>query len=239
MKKLLAVLLAVAMLFVLAACKQSDEGSDRGDTLTTTEPTAATTVPTEPTTTAPVRREPMMGEWSCKIIVDARKLELEGVDATMECHIEAEFNEDMTYRVTIDQDALNDSVEQFIQDVTDDLIEITYQQFEGFDLTREQVDIMFQQTYNMTLEEKCRQMLDEIDVKEMIAEHRDMLPAAGTYRVDGDILYLIQPDGEGDFEEVAFTYQLENDKLRLSSEDEDIREFFEFIGGSYLEFIRK
>lgn len=232
MKKIFAALLVTALVLTLAACHLSENEDapitqTRGDFFT------------QPTTTVPVQDDTLVGAWNCKLIVDSRKMELEGVDASLECYIDAEFREDMTYSITIDQDALQASVEQFVADVQEDLVQAAYQQYLQQGLTKEQVDAMIQDQLGMTLQEMSQLVLEKIDVKEMIAEYGDMLPTAGTYREDGKILYITQPDGEGGFEEVAFSYELKNGKLRLSSEDEDIRKFFDFIGGAYLEFTRK
>ncbi len=232
MKKILAALLATAVLLALAACHPSDI-EDAPTTHKREE------FSTQPTTTVPLQEDTLVGAWSCKLIVDSRKMELEGVDASLECYIEAEFREDMTYLITVDRDALQDSVEQFVADVQDDLVQTAYQQYLQQGFTKEQVDAMIQDQLGMTLQEMSQLMLEKIDVQEMIAEYWDMLPTAGTYREDGEILYITQPDGDGGFEEVAFSYELKNGKLRLSSEDEDIRRFFDFIGGAYLEFTRK
>jgi hypothetical protein len=233
MKKLLAMLLAVALLVALAACRDSEEPQPTSSQEPTTAPSA-----TEPTT-VPAQPDSLVGAWRCKLIVDARKMQLEGVDASMECYIEAEFSRDMTYRVTIDQDALADSAQKFLDAVKDDVLAAAYREYQKQGLTMEQVDNLIQKQYGVTLQELCQRMLEKMDVKEMLAEYGDLLPTAGTYREDGDTLYLTQPDGDGGFEEVAFSYELKNGKLRLSSEDEDVRKFFDFVGGAYLEFTRK
>ena len=233
MGKLLAILLAVAMLLALTACKGNEEEADLTAAPTTTAPSV-----TEPPATAPTEQDSLVGVWRCKLVLDARKLELE-VDASVECCMEAEFNEDMTYRVTIDQDALSDSVEQFVENAKDDLLKAAYQEYLKQGYTMEQVDTLMHQQFGVTLQEMCQLMLEKIDVKEIIAQYRDQLPTAGTYRTDGQMLYLTQPDGDGGFEEVAFSYELKDGKLRLSSEDEDVGKFLDFIGGAYLEFTRK
>jgi hypothetical protein len=88
----------------------------------------------------------------------------------------------------------------------------------------------------MTMEELCAQMAEEIDIDEIMAEYQELLPVSGTYRVEGNMLYITQTDGEGSVEEIAFSYELVDGKLHITSNDEEVQEFFELIGGTDLEF---
>ena len=146
MKKIFAALLVTALVLTLAACHLS-ENEDAPITQTRED------FFTQPTTTVPVQDDTLVGAWNCKLIVDSRKMELEGVDASLECYIDAEFREDMTYSITIDQDALQASVEQFVADVQEDLVQAAYQQYLQQGLTEEQVDAMIQDQLGMTLQE--------------------------------------------------------------------------------------
>ena len=195
MKKLLCLILAVVMLFALAACGRSgnEDGkkTNRGEFATkptVTEPAPgdptmepSTELPTEPTT-PPAVENALAGSWSSKVVVDAEKMEMENVDASMECFINMELND------------------------------------------------------GMTMEELCAQMAEEIDIDEIMAEYQELLPVSGTYRVEGNMLYITQTDGEGSVEEIAFSYELVDGKLHITSNDEEVQEFFELIGGTDLEF---
>jgi hypothetical protein len=249
MKKLLCLILAVVMLFALAACGRSgnEDGkkTNRGEFATkptVTEPAPgdptmepSTELPTEPTT-PPAVENALAGSWSSKVVVDAEKMEMENVDASMECFINMELNDDMTYQITIDQEALAASIQQFLEAIKGNLAEMTYKELEAQGLTREQVDEMILQAYGMTMEELCAQMAEEIDIDEIMAEYQELLPVSGTYRVEGNMLYITQTDGEGSVEEIAFSYELVDGKLHITSNDEEVQEFFELIGGTDLEF---
>ena len=254
MKKLLCLILAVVMLFALAACGGSGNGDgkkvNRGEfgtepTVTdptveqpdSTTPTMAPSVedPTQPTT-PPAVENALAGSWSSKVVVDAEQMEMEGVNASLECFISMELKDDMTYEITIDKEALAASIQQFLEAIKGDLAEMTYKELEAQGMTREEVDAMILEFYGMTMEELCAQMTEEINIDEVMAEYQELMPTSGTYRVEGDMLYISLTNEDGTMDEIAFTYRLTDGKLSISSNDEELQEFFAFVGDTDLEF---
>lgn len=232
MKKLLALLLAVVMIFTLVACggnnAKDDDDDDKGGQ--------------KVTTTAPVETNPLVGKWGTKIIVDAAKMEMEGMDATLEMVIEAEFKDDDTYKMYIDEDALRASIDKFVDDVIDSMIEMMYEQFAEQEMTKEQVDDMILSTYGMSLEEFCETTVDTLDIDSIFEEAKDEFVTTGTYRVDGDKLYMLEnekDDAEEKPEEELYTFELKDGKLSIASDEEDFKEMLDFIGAAKLEFTKK
>lgn len=232
MKKLLALLLAVVMILTLVACGSNNNANDDDDD----DHKGSIKVPT---TTAPEEEDTLVGKWGAKIIVDAEKMDMEGMNAKLEFEINAVFNKDNTYRMEIDEDALKASIDKFVDDVIVSMVDMMYKQFSDQGMTKEQVDSMIQSTYGMSLEEFCQTSLDAVDIDAYFEEAKDKF---GTYRVDGDKLYLLEDekdDADETPEEELYSFQLKGNKLSIASDEGDFKEMLELIGGTKLEFTRK
>ena len=218
MKKLLALLLAVVMLFALAACGDSGAVKDEDP---------------PKTTTAPVEEDTLEGEWVTTLAVTGEMMGADGLDTEVAITLMVRFDED-TYTMYVDQDALEDSIDAFVEDMTDFMIDMVYDGLMESGMSKEEADAMFEMSYGMTVEEYCVETVEELDLQGELGSMNEEMEEAGDYTVDGDTLTLISED-----EEVEYTFVLDGDKLTLSSEDEDFLDTLEQFQLEEMVFTRK
>lgn len=114
MKKLLALLLALVMIFALAACnsgdkKDDDEGKSK-DPSSSVVPAATTIV----------------GTWKYNISLSGEAMGYEGIEATIDLQITQSFKEDGTLTMSVNEEKLMASMPAFEDALVDFLIENQY-----------------------------------------------------------------------------------------------------------------
>ena len=123
MKKLLALLLALVMIFALAACGESDKKDDDKETQGTTLAPATTIV----------------GSWKYDISMSGESMGYEGVKATIDLQVQQTFKEDGTVTMVVNEDKLLASMPAFEEALVNYMIENYY---EGDESVRSAVEEM-------------------------------------------------------------------------------------------------
>lgn len=226
MKKLLALLLALTMVFCLAACGESNN-ADPSETQETTEATEATDEQTEPPTdpetepgtepsTEPstdsqanipafdaVAAAPVFGTWSTELVFDSAAMGLNGFEGEMKFAVVFDFNEDGTYALNVDKEKTDASMETFSEALRTYMIDMFYAEFEKENKSKDEANAQMQSEYGMTIEEYCEAAADSTmsSASSMYAG----LQANGLYSVEGTAIYT--DDGE------SYTFEIEGDTM--------------------------
>ena len=166
MKRIIAVLLTLIMALSLTACSGDDNAKVAGT-----------------------------WKWNC----DITELFQEGVnqgagmdlatDATMEMVFVLKLNEDGTYTLNVDRDALKTSLQTYIDALIPAAVEMIYQQLEDQGMNRADIDEAMA-AEGVTVEEYVQQMMDaSIDVDQMMDGLADE-NESGYFRAAKGKLYL-------------------------------------------------
>lgn len=166
MKRIIAVLLTLMMALSLTACSGDDNAKVAGT-----------------------------WKWNCDITKMLQESIDQGAgmdlstDATVEIVLVLDLNEDGTYTLSVDRDAMKTSLQTYIDSLIPAAVEATYQQLEAQGMSRADIDAAMA-AEGTTVEEFMKQMLDAmIDVDQMadgMAEESD----SGYYRAAKGKLYL-------------------------------------------------
>lgn len=166
MKRILALLLTLMMALSLTAC-----GGDNNADLVGT------------------------WKWTCDITEEFQKgvNEGAGMDVPVEAKVEMTFvlvfNEDGTYTLNVDRDALKTSLQTYIDSLIPVAVEMIYQQLEDQGMNRADIDEAMA-AEGVTVEEYVQQMMDaSIDVDQMMDGLADE-NESGYYRAAKGKLYL-------------------------------------------------
>ena len=157
--KIVTMLLACIMLFSLVGCGKSDTG------------------------------KALYGTWSMDVDLSQelnRQMgdDFAGFDGKLVITMKFDFNEDGSFKMYVDSDALKESFATFSLDVM-------YAQFEDMGLSREEADELVQSQYNCTMEEYIRDTMESsVNVDAMAAE----MKMEGIWEAKGDKLYMSEDD---------------------------------------------
>ncbi len=170
MKKILAVLLVMAMLFALTACNSNS----------------------------------IVGKWEWEMTVEGEMMGIEGFDGEFTMIMVFEFDKDSNYSISVDKDALEESLEDFEADLVEYLV----------------------QELGEGSRKYAENQVAQLNLSGLFAT-QDM-DEEGEYEIDGDYLILI-PDDE-DVDEQEYEFELDGNKLTLIGESEAFANMLEMLG---------
>lgn len=234
MKKLSALLLALVMVFALAACGNGTPAETTAPTEPTTEPTTvATTEPTtEPTTEAtteptteptvdlksldypmdPEQAEPFFGTWETIISMDGTELGLEDFETPLDVVLTFTFDEDGILTTGLNSEKTQESLDTFKNDFSEYMTQALYAQFEEQGLDADAAEESMKAAYGMSIAEYVTAIMDTFTVDAMFGD----LDEARRYKVEGDQLFTYDLEAG----ETALTFEMDGDTLTLDSTEE-------------------
>lgn len=165
-KKIVTMLLACMMLFALAGCGKSDTG------------------------------KALYGTWSMDVDLSEELNkqmgdEFAGFDGKLVIMLKFDFNEDGSFKMYADADALKESFAGWMDSFVTFSLDIMYAQFEDMGLSREDADEVVQTQYNCTMEEYIRSIMESsVDIDAMA----DEMQTEGIWEAKGDKLYMSEDD---------------------------------------------
>ena len=164
--KIVTMLLACIMLFSLVGCGKSDTG------------------------------KALYGTWSMDVDLSHelnRQMgdEFAGFDGKLVITMKFDFNEDGSFKMYVDSDALKESFATWLDSFATFSLDVMYAQFEDIGLSREEADERVQSQYNCTMEEYIRNTMESsVNVDAMAAE----MKMEGIWEAKGDKLYMSEDD---------------------------------------------
>lgn len=237
MKKFLALLLALVLVFALAACGEGAEVKDDGEGSTSeqtnapeqtepeeTEPEETEPEETEPEQTGSVTTGELEGQWNWVFSVDGEMMGVEGFDGSLDLVVLMSF-EDGDYSLSLDEDALMVSLDSFEQDLIDYMIELLYDSFTSQGLSREEADAQMELAgMGSSVADYVETAVAEMDLGSALTGSIES--EEGEYIVEGDQLTLIPTAGE----QSVYTFSVEGDTLELSGDDDSFKSLLEMTG---------
>ncbi len=214
-KSILAVILAVVMLFCIAGCEKA-AGTDKAETI--------------------------VGSWVCEMDITEYMNDymgdagFDGIDFgnTPLCvYLVFDFEDDGTCVLYADEDATIESMKVYVEDLLDAFLEYAYELYEEeYDMSRSEVDDYFEENAGVTLEEYFDEAMAEYITPEALAESVSGFETQeGYYRLDGNKLYIADTEDELADEEEYVLCELSKGKMTINAgSDEDIFEEFEEMG---------
>lgn len=185
--KIVTMLLACIMLFSLVGCGKSDSG------------------------------KALYGTWSMDFDMSQELNsqmgeEFAGFEGKLEITMLFDFNEDGSFKMYIDGDALKESFATWLDDFAVFSLDIMYAEFENsYGLSKEEADELVQTNYNCTMEEYIRDMMESsVDIDAMAAE----MKTNGIWEAKGDKLYM--SEGEKIDVNSFDIFSVDGDTLTLS-----------------------
>ena len=137
-------------------------------------------------------------------------------ESSLEITLKFDFNEDGEYKMYAD-DSFEDNFKAWLEDVCAYSVDMMYDMYEEMGMSKEDVDTLFEDEYDMSLEEYFMSAMEaEMDIEAMMEE----MVTEGEYKVEGDKLFLT--DEDGDFDEDAYEIcTIEGDTMTLETPDGD------------------
>lgn len=218
--KLLALLLAIACLFVACAGNTSKDNDKDKDT-------------SEP------KVENVVGTWTAECDFSATMAEQVSeefkVDAPFVVTLALQLDENGTMSMSIDQEASLESVDAYLKQMLDVMLEATYVQAEAEGMTREEFDEQIESTLGMSYKEYMESAITADMLMESIASEIEEVNVAYQYE-DGKL--LIADEGEEITGDQYWTVTLDGDKMTVTEfhQDDADEELAELLP---LEFTRK
>lgn len=164
--KVVTMLLACIMLFSLVGCGKSDTG------------------------------KALYGTWQMDVDISEELNkqmgdEFAGFDGKLVITMKFDFNEDGSFKMYVDNDALKESFSGWLDAFATFSLDIMYAEFENMGLSKEEADELVQSTYNCTMEEYIRTTMEgSVDVDAMA----DEMQTEGIWEAKGDKLYMSEGD---------------------------------------------
>lgn len=164
--KIVTMLLACIMLCSLVGCGKSDTG------------------------------KALYGTWSMDVDLSQelnRQMgdDFAGFDGKLVITMKFDFNEDGSFKMYVDSDALKESFATWLDSFATFSLDVMYAQFEDMGLSREEADELVQSQYNCTMEEYIRDTMESsVNVDAMAAE----MKMEGIWEAKGDKLYMSEDD---------------------------------------------
>ncbi len=164
--KIVTMLLACIILFSLVGCGKSDTG------------------------------KALYGTWSMDVDLSQelnRQMgdDFAGFDGKLVITMKFDFNEDGSFKMYVDSDALKESFATWLDSFATFSLDVMYAQFEDMGLSREEADELVQSQYNCTMEEYIRDTMESsVNVDAMAAE----MKMEGIWEAKGDKLYMSEDD---------------------------------------------
>lgn len=189
LKKLLALLMAVVMVFALAACGNGAESDSDDDD--------------KKSSSSSKDEDGVEGKWKATYTADAEMLGLKGYDVSLNMYFELTIEGD-TFEMGLSADKMRDSY----MDFTEDVAIITWEEMIADYDSEEEAETAL----SMTREEFVQAVIDEVDVDAALEEIAATVE--GTVELDGDKITLTHDDEDEDPAEGTWdgnTITLEND----------------------------
>ncbi len=125
-----------------------------------------------------------------------------------------DFNEDGTFKMYVDEDALTDAFNSYIERLAAFGTELIYKEFTDGGYSRKEINSVFRQEYGMGIEEyMLSELQDSVDIKELV----ESAETTGVYEVKGNKLYM------DEFAVSSYEYDLftiEGDVLTIDASEE-------------------
>ena len=150
----------------------------------------------------------LFGAWEMEMTMPGQELSLAEYVDEVAFVVTVHFSEDGNLEIK----ARFKDKEGFVADLVAVTQEMIYLQFEGMDIAREEADVMFEDTYGMTIAEYAEGIWTVVDWNAMLAIYADNYVY---YAENGSVNIADSWDDEF----VASTYTLEGDALTLEDED--------------------
>ena len=147
----------------------------------------------------------LFGDWQFEKTLSADEMKLEGYVDEVPFTAVVTFTEDG--RITMDLSFKDEK--QFALDLQAGTVEAIYRQFESQDMTREETDAAFMDTYGKSVEEYSKDMWAAVDWETLF----DLFETEYVYYVDGGKLY-VSDEWEGGFS--TATYAIHGDRMTLT-----------------------
>ena len=140
-----------------------------------------------------------------------------------------DFNEDGTFKMYVDEAALTDSFNTYIESLAVFGAEVIYEEFISSGYSRKEINSVFKQEYGMGIEEyMLSELQGSVDVEDLVAD----IETTGVYEVKGNRLYM---------DEIAVSsyvydlFTIEGDVLTIeASGDVESMEIFEDFNYPYV-----
>ena len=113
--------------------------------------------------------------------------EFAGFDGKLVVTLKFDFNEDGTFKMYADSDALKESFAGWMDSFVAFSVNIMYEEFEEMGLSKEEADELVQSAYSCTMEEYIRLVMESsLDIDAMVAQ----METKGIWETKGDKLYM-------------------------------------------------
>ncbi len=216
MKKLtllVSLLLCLAMMFTFVSC-----GSDKGEETTGTDVT-----PTPKTA-----EELIIGEWECELDMGEYMATVMGgttggdyfEDLEFAINLIMDFDNDGNVEMAIDEDALEGSVDDLKKGLKKGMKVMLEDMAEMYGSSIE--EMIAAEGYT-DLDKYLDDALADMDVKTLL-EGFDTSDMSGTYKIDGDKLYITQEDDEEEDKDDYMLFEVDEDTLELDMNEKDREE---------------
>lgn len=135
----------------------------------------------------------LIGTWAIDFdMADALAEELGGDYADFHSSFEMtllfDFNADGTFKMYVDEGPFTTNFNNWLDAFIDYSMEMVYDEFESYGLSREEVDADILENYGMSMQDYMFLLVGELDVSELVEE----LESAGTYETRGNKLYMAE-----------------------------------------------
>ncbi len=216
LSKLLALLLALAMVFCLVACGSDNDVANNDD-----DDKGSSSVEKEETEQKQTDAEKIVGNWVCNMDLSkamAEELEVALGDDSIApsdsfyMNLSLDFDDgEFTLSVEIDKNSL----ENYMAALVDNMVDYMYDMAEEEGMSKEDFETTFEEQYGMTLQEYVAEQADltvEGFADEMSSE------VSGYYELDEDegYIYVGEDEDELDTKEEAMEYSFNGKELTIS-----------------------
>ena len=156
-------------------------------------------------------------KWTCDITEEFQKgvNEGAGMDVPVEAKVEMTFvlvfNEDGTFTLSVDKDALSASVQGYIDAMVPVTVDLVYQQLEDQGMSRADIDEAMK-AQGITVEEYVKQMFGALDV-DQLTDGLDQENLTGYFRAAKGKLYTSEKENSFSQDDYA-EYTLENGVMK-------------------------
>lgn len=171
--------------------------------------------------------EAIVGTWEWLVAIDGEDMNMEDFEGLLFFDFTFTFNADGTYAVTIDKDALIESVKELESELVQYSVDLFFAQMETQGMSREEAAAAAQEYYGMTIQEYFQQEVAKQNMAETMSAKVEQMNGTGTYKVDGNMLTMDGAEGEP----TLYTVNLmSNDILSMTSDNADFAAMLAFFG---------
>lgn len=134
----------------------------------------------------------LYGTWAATfdlsgMIEDELGSDFDGFHEDFDITLMLDFNEDGTFRMYADEEALRDTFNTYIESLASFGTNVMYEQLEGNGYTRDEIDSMVEEQYGMGVEEyMLSQLQSSVDIDDLIGD----METTGVYKAKGNKLYM-------------------------------------------------